>query len=196
MERIADENPIVHLSKAKGVQIGKLTKHERDEQIRPFESPEQLDRFLAVALQPSYAPYGRAWEVMARCGLRPSEAYALKPGDLDLTAKTVRVERALDLDRSVKATKTHETRTVRLSATAVESLKKHLTWLKTETLRRDGANRSGSSPTSRMSPCAPTPGRKVSGAPAVRRVSRSTPRMTAATPMSVGCSRRGLHSGT
>jgi len=136
LQGITEENPLLHLSKQKGAQIGKITKSEQDEKIRPFESPEQFERVLAVALPPRYAPWGRCWEVMARCGLRPGEALALKPGDLDLVAKTLRVERALDHGGLIKDTKTHERRVVRLSDTAVLSLKKHLHWLKQETLKR------------------------------------------------------------
>src|SRR5262249_20304616 len=136
LEGLTETNAMVYVSKQKTAQPGKLTKADRDDKIRPFESPEQFDRFLAVALHPSFAPWGRAWELMGRCGLRPSEGFALKPGDVDLVAKTLRVERSLDHDRSTKPTKTSERRTVRLSDVAVASLKKHLTWVKTETLKR------------------------------------------------------------
>lgn len=77
-----------------------------------------------------------AWAVMAKAGLRPGEAYALRPGDLDLKAGTVRVERTLDLDGSTKPTKTYERRTVRLSSSLVESLRRHLLWLREQTLKQ------------------------------------------------------------
>src|SRR5262249_40034272 len=77
----------------------------------------------------------RGAEVLAKAGLRPGEAYALKAADLDFTAKTVVVERALDLTREVKRTKTAETRTVDLSNDLVAALRRHLFWLKRETLQ-------------------------------------------------------------
>ena len=77
-----------------------------------------------------------AFEMMGRAGLRPGEAYTLAPGDLDLVERTVRVERALDLDGTVKPTKTYETRTVRLSTSHVLALRRYLPWLKRETLKR------------------------------------------------------------
>jgi integrase len=72
--------------------------------------------------------------VLAKAGLRPSEAFALTLGDLDLLERTMRVERAWSLGR-VKATKTYEERTVDLTPQLAEALERHLLWLKTEALR-------------------------------------------------------------
>jgi len=136
LEGICDDNVMAYLSKQKTSQPGKLTKSDQQESVRPFETQDELDRFLAVARQPRYQPYGATWTVMAGAGLRPGEAFALKPGDIDLHAKTLRIERALDHDRiSTKSTKTHETRIVRLSTSLTESLRRHLIWLKEQTLR-------------------------------------------------------------
>ncbi|MBI3806770.1 MAG: site-specific integrase [Nitrospirae bacterium] len=71
---------------------------------------------------------------MAGTGLRPSEALALRPGDLDLSRKRLRVERALDADGSVKPTKTEETREVDLSDPLTASLKEYGTWLTVEAM--------------------------------------------------------------
>lgn len=142
LEEITDTNPVVHLGHEKGAQPGKLTKAEREAKVRPFASVAQRDAFLKVTAAPKYRPYGMAWEVMAKAGLRPSEAYALQPHHLDLKASTLRVEQALDLrvrgcaDRAVRPTKTYEQRVVRLSSGLADSLKRHLFWLREETLRR------------------------------------------------------------
>jgi integrase len=94
LEGVVDDNVMMYLSKQKTRRPGKLTK--ADHQVRPFDA-EQLQRFLAVARQPRYQPYGACWTLMAGGGLRPGEAFAVKPGDLDLTAKTLQVQRALDM---------------------------------------------------------------------------------------------------
>jgi integrase len=73
---------------------------------------------------------------MAKAGLRPSEVYALQPDDLNLQARIMRVERALDLYKAGKPTKTYERRTVRLSSSLVQTLRRHLSWLKSEALLR------------------------------------------------------------
>ena len=67
--------------------------------------------------------------VMAGTGLRPSEALALQPGDVDMLERTLHVDRALDADGSVKPTKMDETRTVDLSDGLMASLTEYLTWL-------------------------------------------------------------------
>jgi integrase len=97
-------------------------------------SEAQRDAFAdAVAVDRVHAG---CFAVMAWAGLRPSEAYALQPGDLDWVTQTIRVERALDRDRSVKPTKTEDTRPVDMSDELTERLQKYLAWLTAEALRR------------------------------------------------------------
>lgn len=67
-------------------------------------------------------------------GLRPNEGLALRPGDLDLQKRTVRVERAVDLDQTTKPTKTEETRLVDLSEALIRHLRDHLDWLHAEAI--------------------------------------------------------------
>jgi len=74
------------------------------------------------------------FSTMAGTGLRPSEALALQPGDLDLSRRRLKVERALDYDGGVKPTKTDETRTVDLSDPLADSLRGYLTWLDLEAM--------------------------------------------------------------
>lgn len=78
--------------------------------------------------------YVMLFSTMAGTGLRPSEALALQPGDLDLSRRRLRVERALDDDGSVKPTKTDETREVDLSDTLTDALRDYMTWLTVESM--------------------------------------------------------------
>ena len=80
-------------------------------------------------------PYGMLFEILVKGGLRPGEAFALQPGDLDLKAGTVYVERAWSLGRA-KLTKTEESRTVDLAPSLVRSLKRHLVKLSEIALKR------------------------------------------------------------
>src|SRR6185369_9779039 len=68
-------------------------------------------------------------------GRGPSEAFALRPGDLDLKECTVRVERAVSMGR-VKTTKTAEERVVDLTRDLAAIVARHLVALKAEALRR------------------------------------------------------------
>lgn len=62
-----------------------------------------------------------------RRGLRRSEAYALRIGDINLRAGTVRVERALGLTtREIKSMKTGAARVVDLSPVLVTRLRNHI----------------------------------------------------------------------
>ena len=80
------------------------------------------------------APVRRSVALLAKAGLRPGEAFAIKPGDLDLRERTVRVERAWNLGR-IKPTKTYEERVVDLTPELVATLQRHLAWVKSEGLR-------------------------------------------------------------
>jgi integrase len=73
---------------------------------------EQRDAFLVA--RSAERCYDAVFATLAKAGVRPGEAFALKLEDLDLGERTVRVERAWNRGR-VKATKTHEERTVDLS---------------------------------------------------------------------------------
>jgi integrase len=125
-------NPALQLGRRKASRADRLTPAERLQKIRPM-TWEQRDALLqAVSGEPCYGPL---FALLAKAGLRPGEAFALKPEDLDLHERTVRVERAWSLGR-VKPTKTCEDRTVDLSRDLVRTIQRHLTWLKAETLRR------------------------------------------------------------
>jgi integrase len=128
---LIDANPAFQLGRRKAARADRLTPAERLQKIRPM-SWEQRDRFLgAVAGDRRYAAL---FAVLAKAGLRPSEAFALQLGDVDARGRTLRVERAWALGR-LKATKTYEERTVDLTADLVRVLERHLAWVKAETLR-------------------------------------------------------------
>ncbi len=109
---LPDVNPMSHAQLA-------AFKHGLDE----MQGEGRVDRCIAMLLA-----------LMAGTGLRPSEALALRPGDLNLRERSVRVERAMDLDGRVKPTKTEETRSVDLSDTLIRRLSDYVTWLEAEAI--------------------------------------------------------------
>jgi hypothetical protein len=70
---------------------------------------------------------------------------ALRPGDVDFRALSIRVERAVTDGGRVKGTKAHETRMVDMTSDLASTLKRHMTWLKAESLRLGKGSRSGCS---------------------------------------------------
>jgi integrase len=128
---ILGANPAFQIGRRKASRADKLTPAERVQRIRPM-SWEQRDALLAIVA--SEVCYGALFAVLAKAGLRPGEAFALRPEDLDLRGKQMRVERAWSLGR-VKPTKTYEERTVDLSPDLLRTLQRHLAWLKSETLK-------------------------------------------------------------
>jgi integrase len=127
------ENPVFGLGKKRKGVPGVLTKGDRTAKIRPL-SREQRDRLLEAAeAEPRFAAL---FHLLVKGGLRPGEALALRPDDLDLTGRTARVERALDLRGRIKCTKTSETRSVDLTPELTVALRRHVTRVRAEALRR------------------------------------------------------------
>jgi integrase len=86
---------------------------------------EQRDALLAVTAE--HRPrYHALFAVMVKAGLRPGEAFALKPGDFDWQERTVRIERALSDGGRIKPPKTYEVRTVDLTPDLLVTLQRHL----------------------------------------------------------------------
>ncbi len=125
-------NPAFQIGRRKVTRADKLTSAERLQKIRPM-TWEQRDAFLAAAA--SERQYWALFVLLVKAGLRPSEAFALRPGDVDWRGRTLRVERAWNLGRE-KPTKTYEERTVDLTPEVIQALERHLRWLKEEALRR------------------------------------------------------------
>lgn len=126
-------NPLLALGRKTRRGPGVLTKADRTEKIRPLSRDERDRLLLAAEAEPRYVVL---FHVLAKAGLRPSEAFALRPDDVDLVARTVRVERALDLRGQVKDIKTSEARTVDLTPEVTALLRRHLTRAKADALRR------------------------------------------------------------
>jgi integrase len=124
-------NPALQLGRRKASRADKLNAAERQQRIRPM-SWDQRDAFLEASGKER--PYVALFAVLAKAGLRPGEAFALKPGGVDLRERTVRVERAWNLGR-IKPTKTYEERVFDLTPELVAMLQRHLAWAKSEGLR-------------------------------------------------------------
>jgi integrase len=131
-DEIITANPCMGWGKRKRTDPGTAPRPE----IRPL-TREQRDAALAEAgNHPDRRP-PVLFELLAKAGLRPSEAYALTPGDVDFTGGTLRVERGLEMKRrTVRATKTYERRAVDLTPEMVRTLKSYLPWLTALALRR------------------------------------------------------------
>ena len=123
-------NPAFGLGRRKASRADRLTPAERIQKVRPM-SWEQRDAFLAAVKNPRYSTL---FDLLAKAGLRPGEAFGLHPGDIDWRQRTLRVERSWNLQR-LKHTKTYEERTVDLSPDLLRALERHLVWVKAEALR-------------------------------------------------------------
>jgi len=123
------ENPLARLPKTK--------REARSEVIRPL-SHEELARFLEAANNDR--PKSRRHEVLygsenfvlflllARSGLRPGEAFALRWEDFDFSRREILVERTLSVSGQVGTTKTGRARRVDMSrelASTLAALYKH-----------------------------------------------------------------------
>ena len=124
-DEIVEVNVALQLGKLKGPQAWKLSQDDRDEKLRPL-TLQEWSAFLEAAVKELWPPYAMAFDTMAMAGTRPGEAYAAQPSDLYVTAGTLRIERALDLDATVKPTKTYERRAASLSSSLVRAFKRYL----------------------------------------------------------------------
>jgi integrase len=103
--------------------------------------PARSNRFFATRFRLTIsAPYDRGkryrmlFVLMAKTGMRPGEAIALQPGDVDGGQHTIRIERAATLGGQVKSTKTAEVRLVDLSAKLIPKLEAYRAWLELESM--------------------------------------------------------------
>jgi integrase len=78
--------------------------------------------------------YRMLFVLMVKTGMRPGEAIALQPGDVDVVHHSIRIERAATLGGQVKSTKTAEVRKVGLSARLISKLETYRTWLEVESM--------------------------------------------------------------
>jgi integrase len=124
-------NPAFGAGRKRGKHAEALTQAERLQKVRPM-SWQDRDALLAASV--SQRRYHALFSVLTKAGLRPGEAFALQPGDLDLKARTLRVERAVTLGGRVKDTKTHDARTVDLTPDLAQTLRRWVVALKEESL--------------------------------------------------------------
>jgi len=137
-DEILFANPVMQLGRSKKRSVTRMTTDDLLSRIRPmtWAQAQTFDHTLSM-LQRDHlldTRFALLFAVMAKTGMRPGEALALHPGDLDLVKRTVRVERAATLGGQVKATKTNEVRTVDLSANLVPKLVAYRHWLELETM--------------------------------------------------------------
>ncbi|MBI1734475.1 MAG: tyrosine-type recombinase/integrase [Candidatus Rokubacteria bacterium] len=129
-DELIDSNPALQVGRKKR-RAGTVTAADRIQKIKPMNWEQRTRLLDAARREPRYATL---FAVLAKAGLRPGEALALQPGDVDLRDRTLTVERAVNLGR-VKSTKTYERRTVDLSPELARQVQA-LRWLKEEALRR------------------------------------------------------------
>src|SRR5262245_44087191 len=106
---------------------------------------EESIRSSVKSGRPIYRPYRSLLFTLRRAGLRPGEAYALQPGDLDFNARQILVERALS-DGEIDSTKIGEIRRVDMSQGLADELSDFLRWRWEEILRRGWADQLATTP--------------------------------------------------
>ncbi len=106
---------------------GAMSASERAKAVRPFSEAE-LTRILSGSSDAIFL-------LLARTGMRPGEALALKWSDLDFTQRKILVERAISAGQ-LGTTKTDSIRTVDMSRDLAHSLTALYKLREAETLRR------------------------------------------------------------
>ena len=105
-------NPAALASRRRGAAADGISHTERHAAIRPFSEAELAD-VLVAARQDDHG-YGALFLSLARTGMRPGEALALKWEDIDLGERELLVERALSAGL-VGTTKTGHVRRIDIS---------------------------------------------------------------------------------
>jgi integrase len=129
---ILQSNPALAGSRRRTRRVDSVSTRERRKNIRAMSS-EQLDAFLDAAKEEPTS-YLALFFTMARTGLRPGEAFALQPEDIDFEAHKIHVDRALS-GGVLGDTKTGETRSVDMSEGLTAMLRDFLVWRQKRTLR-------------------------------------------------------------
>ena len=124
--------------------MGRNLRKKRKKRIRPFNAHEREVFLEAIRGQ----WLGPLLETMLRCGLRPGEAYALRPDDVDLESERIHVHRSVTEDGQLKGTKTDESRYVdiRPYPQLVALLQHYTPWIQETRPGKIGAMRPSSLP--------------------------------------------------
>jgi integrase len=137
-DEILVANPVIRLGQSKKRSATRMTADDVLTRLRPmtWAQAQTFDHTLSTLHRNNLldARYALLFFVMAKTGMRPGEALALQPDDLDLAKRTMRVERAATMGGQVKSTKTNEVRTVDLSASLTPKLEAYRNWLELETM--------------------------------------------------------------
>jgi integrase len=116
-DQLIAANPAAKLAEALKLTVSKATKQE---EIKAM-TKGQRQAFLATARleAPRYYPL---FFVLAGTGMRLGEGLALQPGDMDLSTKTIRIDRSFSEDGSLGTPKSGHGRTVDLSKSLTYTL--------------------------------------------------------------------------
>ena len=137
-DEIIFANPVMQLGQGKKRSATRMTTDDVLSRLRPMTwlQVQTFEQTLSTLHRDNLldARYAMLFVVLTKTGMRPGEALALHPGDLDLVNRTMRVERAATMGGQVKSTKTNEVRTVDLSASLLPKLVAYQSWLELETM--------------------------------------------------------------
>jgi integrase len=130
-DEIIEMNPALQVSNRKRKRADKKNQAEFEATISPMTA-EKLAAFIQAAQDPKEREYGTFFVFLAKTGLRPSEAIALRPADIDENARVVRVNKVYVISRNEDAkgsvrpyTKTGTARQVDLSTDLRSLLRTH-----------------------------------------------------------------------
>jgi integrase len=126
---IISTNPAALTRRRGQKRAGSITTADRKESMRPFSEIE-LSALLDACRDHHYFPL---FLLLARTGMRPGEAFALKWTDLDFNKREILIERALS-GGQVLSTKTGETRRVHMSQELAATLQQLYVSREKETL--------------------------------------------------------------
>jgi integrase len=124
-------NPAALNSRRRRKGADNITPSDRRKAIRPF-TEEELGKLLAV--ERDDAEYGAYFLTLARTGMRPGEAMALKWEDLDFSGRDILVERAISAGQ-IGSTKTDTVRCVDMSKELCEVLSRLFVEREKQTLK-------------------------------------------------------------
>src|SRR6266516_361599 len=136
-DEIIELNPALQISNRKKKRADSKNQAEFEESIVPM-SAEQFAAFVEAAADPREREFGPFFVALGKTGLRPSEAIALTPFDIDEKRRKVGVNKVyvLNSGRVRPYTKTGFAREVDPSPDLLELLRRHLARQREDLARR------------------------------------------------------------